>query len=67
MKAEMDSRTYESYGGNLVRHVLPELGHLSLVSITTGVVRDSLRAKQRAGYPQNTVRLMRAALSVSAL
>ena len=64
VKAEMDSRTYESYRGNLVRHVLPELGHLSLVSITTGVVRNFLRAKQRAGSAQNTVRLMRAALSV---
>ena len=64
VQAEMDSRTYESYRGNLRLHVLPELGHVSLGSITTGVVRNFLRAKQRAGYAQNTVRLMRAALSV---
>ena len=64
VQAEMDLRTYESYRGNLLRHVLPELGHVSLGAITTGVVRNFLRAKQRAGYAQNTVRLMRAALSV---
>ena len=64
VRSEMDPRTYESYRGNLVRHVLPALGRLTLASLTTGIVRRFLREKQHEGYAPNTVRLMRASLSV---
>jgi len=64
VEGELAKRTLHDYTSNLTKHALPALGHLRLKDISPRVVKAFLREKRGHGYAKNTVRLMRAALSV---
>lgn len=57
-------KTVQSYRENLDRHVLPRLGAYRLRELGRAEVLDLLAEKRKAGLSKNTVRLIRAALSV---
>jgi integrase len=57
-------RTVTSYRELLKRYVRPALGATRLVDVTRAQVKDLLAARRAAGLSKNTVRLVRATLSV---
>jgi integrase-like protein len=63
-EGEIQPGTFANYVDNLDRHVLPTLGGLRVRDIHRARVRDLLAAKKTTGLGKNSVRLIRAALSV---
>lgn len=63
-EGELSKRTLHDYRYNLTRHVLPSIGAVKVMDITPRTVKTLIREKRAEGYAKNTVRLMRAALSV---
>ena len=61
---EIKPRTLDSYKRNLDRHVLPAFGRFKLRELHRGHLRDFLARKRGAGLGKNSVRLIRAVLSV---
>ena len=61
---ERDKNTVRGYRQNLERHVLPALGHHRLRSLHRQHIKAFLLDKRREGYAKNSVRLMKAPLSV---
>jgi integrase len=61
---EKDPNTVRGYRERLEGHVLPALGHLKIREIQRGHIKAFLAHKRGRGYAKNSVRLMRAALSV---
>jgi integrase len=61
---ERAPRTYRGYAERLERHVLPALGHLKLRDIHRAHIKALLLEKRRQGHSKNSVRLMKAPLSV---
>ena len=57
-------RTLDSYKRNLDRHVRPAFGRFKLRELHRGHIRDFLARKRGAGLGKNSVRLIRAVLSV---
>ena len=57
-------RTLDSYTRNLNRHVLPAFGRFKLRELHRGHIRDFLTGKRAAGLGKQSVRLIRAVLSV---
>jgi len=56
--------TVEGYEYNLTKHVIPSMGHFRIREIRPSAVKALLRRKREAGLGKNSVRLIRAALSV---
>lgn len=61
---ELESATVASYRQHLNRTILPALGDRSLVSIDVAAIKALLTDKAQAGLSGNTVRLVKATLSV---
>ena len=64
LKISLAPKTVTGYREMLHGHLLPELGSIKLQELRRGTVRDLLLRKHRAGLSKNTVRLIRATLSV---
>jgi hypothetical protein len=64
VEADRAPNTYRSYAERLKRHVLPALGHLKLRSVHRSHIKAFLAEKRRQGHSKNSVRLMKAPLSV---
>jgi len=62
-KGEIAPRTLATYRENLMRYVLPALGHLRVREVRRGHVLALVRGMRTNGYAPNTVRLAQAALS----
>ena len=62
--SRLKAKTVKSYRQLLTIYILPELGALKLRDIERRHVKQLLGAKLAAGFSKNTVRLIRAALSV---
>ncbi len=60
---DLEAKTLDSYTRLLTAHVLPVLGAVRVRDLPRRDVRALLQAKRAARYSQNTVRLIRAALS----
>jgi integrase len=61
---EIKPRTLDSYRRNLANHVLPAFGRFKVRDLHRGHLRDFLARKRAAGLGKNSVRLIRAVLSV---
>jgi integrase len=61
---ERDKNTVRGYRQNLETYVLPALGHLRLRNLHRQHIKTFLLSKRRDGYAKNSVRLMKAPLSV---
>jgi hypothetical protein len=61
---ERDKNTVRGYRQSLETHVLPALGHLRLRSLHRQHIKTFLMNKRREGYAKNSVRVMKAPLSV---
>ena len=64
MATEIKPRTLDSYTRNPDRHVLPAFGRFKLRELHRGHIRDFLTGKRAAGLGKQSVRLIRAVLSV---
>jgi integrase len=62
--ANLAPKTLESYTETLTRHVRPALGAVALAAVTRAQVKALLSAKRGAGLGKNSVRIIRATLSV---
>jgi integrase len=63
-ESEVASGTFEGYVFNLNRHILHDFGTVRVRDLHRSMIRDHLAKKRNAGLGKNTVRLIRAALSV---
>jgi integrase len=61
---EIKPRTLDSYRRNLEHHVLPAFGRFKLRDLHRGHLKEFLAAKRAGGLGKNSVRLIRAVLSV---
>jgi hypothetical protein len=57
-------KTVTGYGEMLRGHLLPALGNIRLQELRRRTIKDLLLRKRQAGLSKNTVRLIRATLSV---
>jgi integrase len=64
LETEIKPRTLESYRNNLELHVLPAFGRFRLRDLHRGHLKSHLAQKRAAGLGKNSVRLIRAVLSV---
>jgi integrase len=61
---EKEPKTIRTYVERLNNHVLPALGHLKLREIQRGQIKAFVASKRGDGHAKNSVRQMKAALSV---
>ena len=57
-------KTQRSYEQNLRLHILPELGAVPVTRLRIGLLRSFLLGKLSSGLSRNTIRIVRATLSV---
>jgi hypothetical protein len=63
-KPELAPATLSSYTANLERHLKPALGGMKVRAIHRGHIKALLAEKAKAGLSRNSLRLIRATLSV---
>jgi integrase len=64
VRSSIEPRTLQSYQGMIKNHIRPAFGTRTLASITRGHIKELLAAKRESGLSKNTVRSIRATLSV---
>ena len=64
VEADISPRTLESYTQLLKLHIVPAFGRARLRELSRGMIKAFLVRKRRAGLSKNSVRLIRATLSV---
>ena len=61
---DLKTNTHRSYSETLERYILPALGRLKIRVLHRGLIRDLLARKRSDGLSKNSVRVIRAVLSV---
>jgi integrase len=64
VRTTLEPRTHRSYAQLLRLHILPAFGGMKLRALHRGHIKALLNEKRRLGLSKNTVRLIRATLSV---
>jgi integrase len=62
--SDLKANTHRSYSETLERYILPELGRVKVRALHRGLIKDLLARKRNDGLSKNTVRVIRAVLSV---
>ncbi len=62
--ADIKASTLTSYSETLARYILPALGRVKVRGLHRGLIKDLLARKRADGLSKNTVRVIRAVLSV---